>query len=564
VKPLPHTLAWAARAGTGGELWRAPSRRGKNAPPAADRWPTFIFPASGDTVAVWRACAAFLSPSLIAPPRGPAVVTTGAGGPRSGMPRRPAGPAAPAPAPLGAKLEIGWSETSAASSVLASSLWRVTTGNLSRVTDVAARQPLLAARRRGTSGSRFPACSAGADRYGRRAWPSTYRGAPIRYVGSWSANVNAFLSTLLVVATVSCAPSSAPKIVDRGSLRAVVLPDLSRLEESVQAQLRERYDALTAKQQDPRAPAADLGNEYGEMGRLLMAAEFRDPAEASLLNAAALEPGDMRWPYYLGHLYREKGDISNATDAFQQALRSAPDDVPTMIWLAEVALDQGRTDVAEPLFAKALSVQPRSATAHYGLGRASLARKDYARAVQHLEQALAVDSKASVIHYSLAMAYRGMGDQRQAESHLRQRGTLQIRPDPLRKELDELLHSALTYEKNADTAGARGEWAEAAEYLRKAIVLAPTRAAPHHKLGTAMFYLGDRGGAIAQFHEALRLSPDFAQAHYALGVIHEDAGEHQRAIESFSAALKSDPGYADARLGLANALRRSGQADRLP
>ena len=86
----------------------------------------------------------------------------------------------------------------------------------------------------------------------------------------------------------------------------MALPDLSRLEESVQAQLRERYAALTEKQNNPATPAADLATEYGEMGKLLLAAEFRDPAEASLLNAQALAPGDMRWPYYLGHLYRTK------------------------------------------------------------------------------------------------------------------------------------------------------------------------------------------------------------------------------------------------------------------
>ena len=144
----------------------------------------------------------------------------------------------------------------------------------------------------------------------------------------------------------------------------MALPDLSRLEESVQAQLRERYAALAAKQKDPETPTADLGTEYGEMGKLLMAAEFHDPAEASFLNAEALAPGDMRWPYYLGHLYRTKGDIPNAMAAFERALRLAPTDVPTMIWLGESALDQGRPDVAEPLFTKALSLQPRSAAAH--------------------------------------------------------------------------------------------------------------------------------------------------------------------------------------------------------
>ena len=93
------TLLCEACTGTGGELWHAPSRRGKNASPAADRWHTFTFPAHGDAVAVWGASAAFLSPSLIAPPRGRAVVTTGAHGPRIALPCRPAGPAAPAPAP---------------------------------------------------------------------------------------------------------------------------------------------------------------------------------------------------------------------------------------------------------------------------------------------------------------------------------------------------------------------------------------------------------------------------------------------------------------------------------
>ena len=233
-----------------------------------------------------------------------------------------------------------------------------------------------------------------------------------------------------------------------------------------------------------------------------------------------------------------------------------------MTWLGEAALDQGRPDAAEPLFAKAVSLEPGSAAAHYGLGRAALGRKDYAGATQHLEQALALDAKASVIHYSLAMAYRGLGHHIRAESHLQQRGTVQMKPDPLMKALDDLLNSALTYERNADVAGGRGEWSVAAEYLRKAVALAPTRASPHHKLGTALFYLNDRRGAAEQFQEALRLSPGFAAAHYALGVLHDAAGEYRQAVGSFSAALASEPGNGDARLGLANALRRSGQIER--
>jgi tetratricopeptide (TPR) repeat protein len=362
-----------------------------------------------------------------------------------------------------------------------------------------------------------------------------------------------------VLLAASCVSRNEPQSNARQILQTVALPDPSRLEESVQVQMRERYASLTAKQNDPQTPAADLGAAYGEMGMLLMAAEFNDPAEASLLNAQALAPRDVRWPYYLGHLYRAKGDIANAMAVFERAQQSAPDDVPTMIWRGEAMLDQGRPDLAEPIFTRALSLQPRSVAAHYGVGRTALAQKDYVRAAQNLEQALSLDSKASVVHYPLAMAYRGLGDQRRAESHLAQRGTVQIQPDPLRKALDDLLHSALTYEKNADVAGNRGEWTAAAEYLRKAVALAPTRASPRHKLGTALFYLGDRRGAFEEFQEAVRLSPTFAASHYALGVIYEEGGESQKAIDSFSAAVTSEPAHVDARLGLANVLRRSGQ-----
>jgi tetratricopeptide (TPR) repeat protein len=369
-------------------------------------------------------------------------------------------------------------------------------------------------------------------------------------------------AAIFVSAVVLMAAGCASQSGDRQTLRPVALPDLSRIENSVQTQLRERYAAFTAKQNNPRTSAGDLGIEYGELGKLLMAAEFRDQAEASLLNAQALAPGDMRWPYYLGHLYKTKGDMPNAIAAFERALRSAPDDVPTMNWLGEAALDQGRPDTAEPLFRKALSLQPRSVAAHYGLGRTALAKQDYARAAEHLEQALTLDDKASIVHYPLAMAYRGLGDRRTAELHLQQRGTQKIQPDdPLRKTLDELLNSALTYEASGDAAGNRGEWVAAAEYLRKGVALAPTRASLRGKLGTALFYMGDKRGAFEQFEEAVRLAPKFAVAHYSLGVIHEETGQHRKAIESFSAAVQSEPDYVEAHLGLANALRRSGQPE---
>jgi len=58
----------------------------------------------------------------------------------------------------------------------------------------------------------------------------------------------------------------------REKLLPVSLPDLSRVDQSVQAQARERYAALTRKMNSSVAPA-DLATAYGELGMVLQAAE---------------------------------------------------------------------------------------------------------------------------------------------------------------------------------------------------------------------------------------------------------------------------------------------------
>ena len=342
--------------------------------------------------------------------------------------------------------------------------------------------------------------------------------------------------------------------------RKVTLPDLSHAAPSVQDQLREGFAILTRSIDTPGTSQSDFGAAYGRMGMLLMAAEYRDEAESSFLSAQALAPSEVRWPYYLAHLYRIRGDTPKSAAAFERARELQPNDVPTLVWLGDALLDQGKPEAAEPLFAKALSLQPRLVAAQFGLGRAALARQDYARAVDHLERTLTLDPKATVVHYPLALAYRGVGDTARAEAHLEQRGTLQIKPDdPLMDELDRLLHSALSYEVSGADALDKGDWNAATESFRKGIALAPNEPSLHHKLGTALFLSGDARGAVEQFEYALRLSPTFAKAHYSLGVIMASNGQPEKAVEHWLAAIRSEPGYVEARLQLANTLRRGGQ-----
>jgi len=367
----------------------------------------------------------------------------------------------------------------------------------------------------------------------------------------------------LLLATWGCSsgkPADAP--VATSSLQNVALPDVSHATPSVQDQLREGYAVLTRSIGTPGIRPPDLGDAYGRMGMLLMAAEYRDEAESAYLNAQALSQNEARWPYYLGHLYRIKGDTPKSAAAFERARVLRPDDVPTLVWLGDAVLDQGKPEAAELLFAKAVSLQPRLVAAQFGLGRAALARQDYARAVDYLERALLLDPRATIVNYPLALAYRGIGDAARADAHIRLRGTMQIKPDdPLMHELDTLLHSALAYEVSGADALDNADWDRAAESFRKGIALAPTEPSLHHKLGTALALKGDTRGAVEQFEQALRLSPTFAKAHYSLGLILASNGQAQKAVDHWLAAIKAEPGYVEARLQLANALRRGGQLE---
>jgi tetratricopeptide (TPR) repeat protein len=329
----------------------------------------------------------------------------------------------------------------------------------------------------------------------------------------------------------------------------------------VQAQLREQFAALQQQIGKPDATPAARASAYGEMGRLFMATEFLDPAGRCFGNAAALEPNEMRWTYYLAQIERMKNAPARAAALFERALTLRPDHVPSLVWLGEMHLVQGQPEAARTPLEKALALQPREAAALYRLGRVDLETRDYTRAASHLEAALALRPQSSSIHYPLALAYRGLGDTRRADAQMQLRGSVDVPPvDPLMQQISGLLQNAAAAEVHGAEALGKRQWPEAVRYLRQAIESAPDNAFTHLNLGTALFETGDATGALEQFQTAVKLSPGLAKAHYGIGIVTEAAGRDREAIEAFSAAVAADPSV-EARLSLADALRRSGRME---
>jgi tetratricopeptide (TPR) repeat protein len=336
------------------------------------------------------------------------------------------------------------------------------------------------------------------------------------------------------------------------------MPDISRADPSVQTQLRDAFAAM--QQKLSAAPAGERAVAYGDMGRLFLATEYFDAAEACFLNAQALEPNDLRWPYFLAHVHRRKNEPQKAEALFERVLTLDPNHVAALIWLGDMRLIEGRPDAADAPLARALTLAPRDPAALDRAGRAALARRDYAAARKDLEAALEIQPRASSLHYPLSLAFRGLGDTRAADAHLKLRGDVDAAPnDPLMQEVGALLQNASAAEVRGANAMAARQWTEAIVALRQAIAQSPANAFTHLNLGTALFETGDASGALEEFRTAIRLAPDLSKAHYGAGIVLEAGGRDSEAIAAFTKAVDADPSSVEARMSLADALRRNGR-----
>ena len=93
------------------------------------------------------------------------------------------------------------------------------------------------------------------------------------------------------------------------------LPNLSAMEDATRRRLeslQERVTKLT-----PAGSDIDLADAYGTLGTYYIAHHLNDSAEVAFVNAERLEPGDFRWPYYLGFVYQMVGKLDLEKEAYE-------------------------------------------------------------------------------------------------------------------------------------------------------------------------------------------------------------------------------------------------------
>ncbi len=105
----------------------------------------------------------------------------------------------------------------------------------------------------------------------------------------------------------------------------------------------------------------------------------------------------------------------------------------------------------------------------------------------------------------------------------------------------------------------RGEFNEAIEAFKKAILIKPDYAVAYNNMGNTLNEQGKLDKAIELFNKAIYFKPDYAEAYYNLGSALQVQGKHDEAIDNYRKSITLKPNYPDAHKNLSLALLNTGK-----
>jgi len=234
--------------------------------------------------------------------------------------------------------------------------------------------------------------------------------------------------------------------------------------------------------------------------------------------------GDGRAEAYnlLGAIEEKQGHFSDATRAYDTAVRLAPENEDFRIDSAGVRATTGDFEGAAAGFAQAARDFPHAVRARLGLGAVEYLSGMYEDAARALMDAITIQPRQPVAFDLLGKTFESV--------------------PALQGEIKRLFERYLATK--------------------------PREAAPYVHYGT-MLYLAAGGDGPDRYREAKRYvsealtrEPTYAPAHFQLGVIAQTEGRLPDAAQAFERAIAVSPSYATPHYRLANVYKRLGQADR--
>jgi tetratricopeptide (TPR) repeat protein len=308
------------------------------------------------------------------------------------------------------------------------------------------------------------------------------------------------------------------------------------------------YESQETLWTDTLAKNPNCWGAYNGLGAALFQKGQVDEAIEQYQKALKINPNYVETYNNLGIAHLKKGQVDEAISECQKALGINPNFAEAHNSLGQVLLQKGSVDEAIVQYQRALEINPNDAEAYNNLGQALSQKGSVDEAILQYQRALEINPNFSEArnNFGVALARNGRVDEAMAQYQK----TLKINPNLAAVHIN--LSEALLQ---------KGQLDEAMAQCQKALGINPNLAEAHINLGNALLQKGRIDEAIAHYQKALEIDPNHIEVHYNLGVALLHKGQVDEAITRFRKALGINPNISKIHTKLANALLQKGRVD---
>ena len=267
-----------------------------------------------------------------------------------------------------------------------------------------------------------------------------------------------------------------------------------------------------------------LGELYANTGRL-------SDAEQAFRNALDINAKDVRAMAGLADIYRRTQRFSEADELFVTAIDTQPGNWRTVNSYGGFLFAMGRYHDAAEQYRLIVSIDPGNSTAQGNLGSALTLAAEFEEARQVLEETVALQPNAKT-YSSLGVILYYLGDFEESVDSHRRAAELTPSDDVVWLNLADSLHFA----GRADEA--TNAYERARELSAERLDIDSSDGVAMTTLAWAEHMLGDSEAALGLIDESLQIDPEDPYTYYYDALIRYQTGDGEAALTSLAAALE--------------------------
>jgi tetratricopeptide (TPR) repeat protein len=298
------------------------------------------------------------------------------------------------------------------------------------------------------------------------------------------------------------------------------------------------------------ASQTELVEAYVQLGRVQLLASRMSQAQEAFGEALKLDPQAVAALVGSGELFYRAGRYSEAEARFESALRADADNVDAKIGTAKTWISLERTKEAKELLTKLQATHPSDSRVFYWLAR--------------IEETAGKRKDAEALYNEAIKKATGPETGVPAYVGLSQLLATINKPDEATKKLQE---AGEKYPDSHELARARGDVAqqmgrldEAQAQYEAALKKDPDDLGTRFQLGVTMRKMRRFPEAIAIFEEVGKIDRDFPGLALERGLYYEETGQTDQALQMYNEALARAPNDIDLKLRIGSTLVAAGQA----